>query len=82
MEGPVSEGRVIEMAVHCVDAKAGTEGLSDTTGYANPAQVKRMFPFSLSTGGSPEEESRTGDDVGMSWAVLRSGVRATGVVMV
>jgi hydroxymethylglutaryl-CoA lyase len=43
MEGPVSEDWVIEMAVRCVDAGADTVGLSDTTGYANPAQVKRMF---------------------------------------
>jgi hydroxymethylglutaryl-CoA lyase len=43
MEGPVSEDWVMEMAVRCVEAGADSVGLSDTTGYANPAQVKRMF---------------------------------------
>jgi hydroxymethylglutaryl-CoA lyase len=33
----------MEMAVRCVEAGADSVGLSDTTGYANPAQVKRMF---------------------------------------
>lgn len=43
MEGPVSEDWVMEMAVRCVEAGADSVGLSDTTGYANPAHVKRMF---------------------------------------
>ncbi|MDR7159111.1 hydroxymethylglutaryl-CoA lyase [Arthrobacter sp. BE255] len=43
MEGPVSEDWVLEMAVRCAEAGADTVGLSDTTGYANPEQVKRMF---------------------------------------
>ncbi|WP_087874184.1 hydroxymethylglutaryl-CoA lyase [Arthrobacter globiformis] len=43
MEGPVSEDWVMEMAVRCVEAGADSVGLSDTTGYANPAQVNRMF---------------------------------------
>jgi hydroxymethylglutaryl-CoA lyase len=43
MEGPVSEDWVMEMAVRCAEAGADSVGLSDTTGYANPAQVKRMF---------------------------------------
>lgn len=42
-EGNVSEDRVIEMAALLVNAGADSIGLSDTTGYANPAQVKRMF---------------------------------------
>ena len=43
MEGPVSEDWVMELAAMLADAGADTIGLSDTTGYANPAQVKRMF---------------------------------------
>jgi hydroxymethylglutaryl-CoA lyase len=43
MEGPVSEDRVIEMAGILAKAGADSVGLSDTTGYASPAQVKRMF---------------------------------------
>jgi hydroxymethylglutaryl-CoA lyase len=43
MEGPVSEDWVIELAVRCAEAGADSVGLSDTTGYGNPAQVKRLF---------------------------------------
>jgi hydroxymethylglutaryl-CoA lyase len=43
MEGPVSEDWVIEMAVTAVSNGADSVGLSDTTGYANPAQIKRLF---------------------------------------
>jgi len=43
MEGPVPEDRVIEMAGLLAKAGADSVGLSDTTGYANPVQVKRMF---------------------------------------
>jgi hydroxymethylglutaryl-CoA lyase len=43
MEGPVSEDWVIELAVRCAEAGADSVGLSDTTGYGNPVQVKRLF---------------------------------------
>src|SRR4030095_13036037 len=43
MEGPVAEDWVMRMAVLLAEAGADSVGLSDTTGYANPAQVKRMF---------------------------------------
>ena len=43
LEGPVSEDWVIEMAGLLVKAGADRIGLSDTTGYANPSQIKRMF---------------------------------------
>jgi hydroxymethylglutaryl-CoA lyase len=42
-EGTVSEDWVIEMADLLAKAGADSIGLSDTTGYANPAQIKRMF---------------------------------------
>jgi hydroxymethylglutaryl-CoA lyase len=43
LEGTVSEAWVIEMAGLLAKAGADSIGLSDTTGYANPAQIKRMF---------------------------------------
>ncbi|HUI55843.1 MAG TPA: hydroxymethylglutaryl-CoA lyase [Bryobacteraceae bacterium] len=43
LEGPVSEDWVIRMAAMLVQAGADSIGLSDSTGYANPVQVKRMF---------------------------------------
>jgi hydroxymethylglutaryl-CoA lyase len=39
----VPEDDVIRMAVACVEAGADEVGLSDTVGYANPAQVRRLF---------------------------------------
>jgi hydroxymethylglutaryl-CoA lyase len=43
LQGLVSESWVMELAVMLVEAGAESVGLSDTAGYANPAQVKRMF---------------------------------------
>jgi hydroxymethylglutaryl-CoA lyase len=43
MEGPVSEDWVMEIATRLARAGADAVGLSDTTGYGNPTQVKRMF---------------------------------------
>lgn len=43
MEGPIDEDWVIELAVTAARNGADTVGLSDTTGYANPAQVRRLF---------------------------------------
>ncbi|MDS1142462.1 hydroxymethylglutaryl-CoA lyase [Pusillimonas sp. SM2304] len=42
-EGRIQEDWVMEMALRLVKAGADTVGLSDSVGYANPAQVKRMF---------------------------------------
>ncbi|MFB9952557.1 hydroxymethylglutaryl-CoA lyase [Rhizobium puerariae] len=43
LEGQVSEDWVIELAGMLARAGADSIGLSDTTGYGNPAQVKRLF---------------------------------------
>lgn len=43
MEGAISEDWVIELAVILAKEGADSVGLSDTTGYGNPAQVKRLF---------------------------------------
>ncbi|MBH1997673.1 MAG: hydroxymethylglutaryl-CoA lyase [Sphingomonadaceae bacterium] len=42
IEGVVSEEAVVRLAVASIEAGAVEVGLSDTTGYANPAQVKRL----------------------------------------
>jgi hydroxymethylglutaryl-CoA lyase len=42
IEGPVEEDRVVRLAEAALEAGAAEVGLSDTTGYANPAQVKRL----------------------------------------
>lgn len=42
IEGPVPESRVIAMAERVLQLGADEVGLSDTTGYGNPAQLKRL----------------------------------------
>jgi len=42
IEGVVSEEAVVRLAAASIEAGAVEVGLSDTTGYANPAQVKRL----------------------------------------
>ena len=42
MEGPVPESKVLELAHALVEAGCREVGLSDTTGYANPAQIRRL----------------------------------------
>ena len=43
IQGAVDEDWAIDMAVRCARNGADSVGLSDTVGYANPVQVKRMF---------------------------------------
>ncbi len=42
IEGVVPEAKVVELALALMEAGCDEVGLSDTTGYANPAQVKRL----------------------------------------
>jgi hydroxymethylglutaryl-CoA lyase len=42
LEGAVPERRVMELAVALMEAGCDEVGLSDTTGYADPAQVRRL----------------------------------------
>ena len=43
LEGPVSDGRVAELAEALLEAGCDEVGLSDTSGYADPASVKRLI---------------------------------------
>jgi hydroxymethylglutaryl-CoA lyase len=43
IQGPVAEDWVIEMAVRLAREGVDSVGLSDGVGYANPAQVRRLF---------------------------------------
>jgi hydroxymethylglutaryl-CoA lyase len=43
LQGEVAEDDVIRIAAQAIEAGADESGLSDTTGYANPAQVRRLF---------------------------------------
>jgi hydroxymethylglutaryl-CoA lyase len=43
IDGQVSENEVLRLAVACAEAGCDEVGLADTTGYANPEQVRRVF---------------------------------------
>ena len=43
LQGPVAEDEVIRLAEACAEAGADEVGLSDTVGYAQPLQVRRLF---------------------------------------
>jgi hydroxymethylglutaryl-CoA lyase len=43
MEGPIDEDWVIELAATAARYGADSVGLSDTTGYAEPTQIRRLF---------------------------------------
>jgi hydroxymethylglutaryl-CoA lyase len=43
LQGVVPEYDVLWMMAQCLEAGADTVGLADTTGMANPAQVRRLF---------------------------------------
>ena len=43
IEGSISEDRVVELSEELMEAGCSEVGLSDTTGYANPVQVKRLI---------------------------------------
>jgi hydroxymethylglutaryl-CoA lyase len=43
LEGAVAESKVVELAVALKAAGCNDIGLSDTTGYANPAQLRRLI---------------------------------------
>jgi len=43
LQGEVPEDDVVWLATECIAAGADESGLSDTTGMANPAQVRRLF---------------------------------------
>jgi hydroxymethylglutaryl-CoA lyase len=78
MEGPVAEDWVMAMAVMLARAGADSIGLSDTTGYANPVQVRRMFArlrteIGDKTGGAHLHNTR-GQGLANVVAALEAGV--------
>ncbi|RMF10420.1 MAG: hydroxymethylglutaryl-CoA lyase [Alphaproteobacteria bacterium] len=52
MEGVVPESKILSLTEKLVDLDIKDIGLSDTTGYANPAQVKRMIRAVRSVAGA------------------------------
>ena len=43
IQGEVKESEVVRLAVACVEAGCDEVGLADSVGYANPAQIRRVY---------------------------------------
>jgi hydroxymethylglutaryl-CoA lyase len=75
----VPEDDVIRLAAQCIEAGADESGLSDTTGYANPAQVRRLFkrcaPRSAPHAGAAHMHNTRGLGLANCLAAYDEGVR-------
>lgn len=80
LQGPVVEDSVISLAVACAQAGAASVGLSDTTGMANPAQVRRLFARLRAElgerAGAAHLHNTRGLGLANALAAYESGVRA------
>lgn len=79
LQGPVKEDDVIWLAEACIAAGADESGLSDTTGYANPAQVRRLFRRLRAAlgnhAGAAHMHNTRGLGLANCWAAYEEGVR-------
>ena len=76
LQGEVPEDEVIRLAVQCVAAGADESGLSDTVGYANPAQVRRLFRRLRAELGDRAGAAHMHNTRGMALANVLAGVAA------
>lgn len=78
-EGAVSEDTVVKLAEKYAEYGAGELGIADTVGYANPAQVKRMFARLQRHLGSLPLTAHFHDTRGLGlanvYAALEAGIR-------
>jgi hydroxymethylglutaryl-CoA lyase len=75
LQGLVPEDEVIALAVACVAAGANESGLSDTTGMANPAQVRRLFTRLRAELGEHAGAAHMHNTRGLGLATYEAGVR-------
>jgi hydroxymethylglutaryl-CoA lyase len=75
LQGLVPEDEVIALAVACVAAGANESGLSDTTGMANPAQVRRLFTRLRAELGEHAGAAHMHNTRGLGLANYEAGVR-------
>ena len=80
IEGQVAEDRVLDLAEQYAKAGAGKLSIADTVGYANPAQVKRLFTRLRERLGKIELTGHFHDTRGLGlanvYAALEAGVRS------
>ena len=79
LQGEVSEDAVCRMAESCLEAGADRIGLADTVGYANPAQVRRLFGRVKALAGDRTVTAHFHDTRGLGLAntvaALEAGIR-------
>lgn len=80
LQGDVSEDEVVRIAESCLDAGADEIGLADTVGYANPAQVRRLFRRVRAVAGERANSAHFHDTRGTGLAnvvaALDAGIRS------
>jgi hydroxymethylglutaryl-CoA lyase len=80
IQGDVREDAVVRIAEACVDAGADRIALADTVGYANPAQVRRLFGKVRATVGDRLHSAHFHDTRGTGLAnvvaALDAGIRS------
>jgi hydroxymethylglutaryl-CoA lyase len=80
IQGDVPEDAVVRLAGACLEAGADTVGLADTVGYANPAQVRRLFRRVRAVAGERLTSAHFHDTCGLGLAnvvaALDVGVRS------
>jgi hydroxymethylglutaryl-CoA lyase len=74
LQGEVSEREVVETAVALIAAGADHVGLSDTSGYAHPAQVRRLVRLVRAEIGAKLENLHLHDTQGLGLANVTAGV--------
>jgi hydroxymethylglutaryl-CoA lyase len=80
IQGHVPEDYVVHIAEACLEAGADTVGLADTVGYANPAQVGRLFRRVKTVAGDRLTSAHFHDTRGLGLAnvvaALGAGIRS------
>lgn len=80
IQGEVEEDEVVRIAEACLEAGADTIGLADTVGYANPAQVRRLFKRVRDVAGDRLHSAHFHDTRGLGLAnvvaALEVGIRS------
>jgi hydroxymethylglutaryl-CoA lyase len=80
LQGDVSEDEVVRIAESCLEAGADEIGLADTVGYANPAQVRRLFGRVRAVAGARANSAHFHDTRGTGLAnvvaALDAGIRS------
>jgi hydroxymethylglutaryl-CoA lyase len=76
IQGPVPEDDVLRLAVTMAECGVDTINLADTVGYANPAQVKRLFTRLRQTVGDKSGGAHLHDTRGLGLANVVAALEA------